>query len=247
VFEAGIWSGNWTSTQWTPVSANQCNYWTGNSTCLVTAPKTYVQTTSGNIGGCTTCALTAFSGAVGVGNAVVGVLFWNNSTPQNVTSVTDDKGNTYTLGPQLTDAPHTFRGQTFWRGNITNGPTTITATFSGPNGGFLAKADEYSGAAALTDPSDGNTGQLQAGPAIGADTITSGNITTTTTNDLIWGATAMSGSQTIATVGTGFTGRGSVAGYILTEDKNLPTATTTAATFNQVAVNSTLAWVVAIK
>jgi len=250
VFELGIWNGGWTTTQWTPVSANQCNYWTGNSTCAIGGtPKTFVQTIGNtNATTCSTCTLATLGAAVGVGNVVVGAMLINdNSTPSTVlTGVTDDKGNTYNIGTRIRDAGTGLSQQLFWRGNITNGPTVFTGTYSANIIAVLTKVTEYSGAATLTDPSDGTTGQEQSPPPATTDAVTSTNITTTVANDLIWGVSS-SMSGTLSTVGTGFTGRGNQANYLLVEDKNLVTAGTTAATYTWGGSGNTITQVIAIK
>jgi hypothetical protein len=151
-----------------------------------------------------------------------------------LTSVTDDQGNTYNTS-SLLDVPSSQWFAIFWLGNVTNAPTTITATFSGTNFFQAMIWDEYSGIAALTDPSDGHVGQVQASVAATTDAITSTGITTTVDGDLIYGAT-MSDSGIIPSAGTGFTAResGNAAGAgvaAMTEDLVQTTAGSVAATF----------------
>jgi hypothetical protein len=209
-------------------------------------PKTYVQSVGATSGSCSpTCSLTWAAGAVGSGHAVVGMLFWQ---PQSVTvaSVTDGMGNTYNLGTKVNDAGGTFSTQTVFLGNITNAPGNIIVNFSASNGGFLSKFDEYSGSAALSNPTDGAANQNQSPPPGTTDGTTSGNITTTVTNDLIWSATVnMSGNS--MTAGTGFTSRGNQGGFVFTEDKNLATAGTTAGTWTLGTTGNTITSVIAIK
>jgi len=253
VFELGIWNGGWTTTQWTPVSANQCNYWTGNSTCAIGGTvKTHVQTIGNTVGTCgTTCAIATFGSAVGSGNVVLGEILWNDQGTSSITvsSIVDDKGNSYVLGTKVHDSAATnLAAQSFWRGNVTGGPTTFTITFSAAGvTAVLAKVDEYSGAIPVTDPSDGNTGQLQAPPPGTTDGVTSGNITTTGTNDLIWSGTVnLNGVANLT--GTGFTLRSPCqANYICIEDKNLASPGTTAGTWTWPSSGSTITHVVAIK
>jgi hypothetical protein len=244
LLELGVWSGSFNSTQWAAVASNQCNYWMGNSTCSTTTPKTYVQSVGATSGTCSVCTLN-WSAAVGSGHAVVGMLFWQ---PQSVTitSVTDGMGNTYNLGTKVNDAGGTFSTQTVSLGNITNAPSNVIVNYSAANGGWIAKVDEYSGSAALSNPTDGAANQNQSPPPGTTDGTTSGNITTTVTNDLIWSATVnISGNS--MTAGTGFASRGNQGGFVFTEDKNLATAGTTAGTWTLGTTGNTITSVIAIK
>src|SRR5262249_4018833 len=155
-------------------------------------------------------ASATLSAAVGSGNTLVGSF---EAVPNGVavTSILDDKNNSYTTKDTIDDAADSFRMVQFVLGNITNGPITITITFGvgATNGNPVTIIlDEYSGVAALTDPTDGHAGVLRSAPGTGTDAITSPNITTTVNGDLIWGSCYDDNALTPApSSGTGFTQR----------------------------------------
>lgn len=134
----------------------------------------------------TTVAL-SFGVAVTSGNAVVGTLTYSQGTggADNFTTLQDDKGNSYTpLVGHFFDSTNTQYCSMFHLENITNGPITLTASFS-PGVGFRAMAmAEFSGVA-TSSAFDGATGQL-SGNSTATDAVTSGNITTTANGDLVY-------------------------------------------------------------
>src|SRR5262252_1507507 len=91
-----------------------------------------------------TTIVTAFSAAVGVGNTVCGFVTFAGSGPNIVSSVSDDKGNSYFFesGTLITGDGQNVTA--FHRSNITNAPTTITVTLSVSNGFFDMVIDEFS-------------------------------------------------------------------------------------------------------
>lgn len=177
--------------------------------------------------------------AVGSGNLVVGWCSWGSATLTVLTSVTDDKGNTYTISAKQADAANTQSVGFFFLGNITNGPTVFTANFS-PNQNFLQiGVDEYSGVLAAADPSDSHaiSAAVQTG-SVAADFLSSGNFTTAVNGDLIWGATVDTSTVALATGGTGYTRRTTNTSQCdsASEDKTQATAGSVAATFTAGAV-----------
>jgi hypothetical protein len=127
---------------------------------------------------------------VGSGNCVIGSLSWMPSGAMDIsalTSITDDKGNSYTIVDSLVDSTNHYALVTFIKWNITNAPSTITATFNN----FYQRQDlawaEYTGVAA-GDPRDGHSINLIPSVAATADAATSGNFTTTVANNRIWAA-----------------------------------------------------------
>ncbi len=150
---------------------------------------------------------------VGSGNCVLGGII---SVPNGITitSVQDDQGNTYTVKDSLNDATDSHQIFSFELGNITNAPHIITITFgSGSGNPVQVVIDEYSGALAVADPTDGHAIVLRTAPGTGANAITSTSITTTANGDLIYGICFDQGTATPAsTAGTSplpFTLRGS--------------------------------------
>ena len=193
-------------------------------------------------GGGTTLAL-AFPASVTSGNLVRGCVTWGSDATGSITlsSVTDDKGNAY-FKSSLIDTTVSQGFATFWLGNITNAPKTITATFSATNTFQGMNIEEWSGVAALSDPSDGHTGQIQSSvSSTAADAITSGTITTTQNGDLI-GADTMDDGGVIPSAGTGFTlqesDNASGAGVSqASESMTQTTAGAVAGTFTQATAN----------
>ncbi len=193
-------------------------------------------------------SLAASGAVVGSGNAVVGSFSIDSSGGGDIVSVTDDKGNTYTVVDNVNDATNVQRFCSFVLGNITNGPATITV-------GSTSKSfrtvtwEEISGVAALSDPRDGHGGQLQTAPGTSSNGVTSGSVTTTVNGDLIWGATCNSSDGTVPSVGSGFAaGTGDSDGAIIvTENRTQTTAGAVAATFTAASNVHFITLVMALK
>lgn len=188
---------------------------------------------AGAAGPAATVAVT-LGAAVGSGNSLCGWVSWGSNTLTTLTSVTDDKGNTYTISDKFPDNANVQSGAMFFLGNITNGPTIITAHFS-PNQNFLQiGADEYSGVLAATNPSDGHSvcAAVQTG-STATDFLSSGSFTTAVNGDLIYGVTMDTFNATLATAGTGYTQRqtSTAQSDTTSEDKVQSTAGSVAATF----------------
>jgi Peptidase family C25/Concanavalin A-like lectin/glucanases superfamily/Domain of unknown function (DUF2341)/Propeptide_C25 len=106
--------------------------------------------------------------------------------PAVVSSVVDDKGNTYrrALGP-TNWGPSPDRMYTYYAKNITGGSATITVSLSGgsSNGWIELFASEYRGIDA-TDPLD----QSSEATGSGGNPMASGTLTTTSPDELLYGA-----------------------------------------------------------
>lgn len=171
---------------------------------------THVQgvATNAAISGGNTLSIT-FGSALTTGNTVVGAI---KAVPNGITiSSISDGTNTYVQKDSLASngSKEYF---TFELGNITGGQTTITVTFgSGSGNPAEAVADEYSGAIAAADPTDGHAIVQRLSPGTGTNAITSSSITTTVNGDLIYGVVFDEGHSTpIPSAGTSpltFTGR----------------------------------------
>jgi len=203
----------------------------------------YVQSGSASANGVgeTTVAVT-LTNPVGSGNLVCGIVQFGASAG-SLTSVTDDKGNTYTLQRTITDSTNNNKLVSFWRANITNGPITVTANLGGY---YLYRAmaiHEVSGIVAAS-ALDVETGQLQTNPGTGTNGCTSGNVLTTVNGDYVFGA-VVNISQLRAiphwNAGTGFGKReekGSTSlADICTEDLVQGSSGLVAATFTQLTNN----------
>jgi hypothetical protein len=174
-----------------------------------------------------------FSSAVTSGNTVVGGVSWGTAN-NDLTSVTDDKGNTYNIVRTVSDSGNGQTQATFYLANITNAPTVITANFTNTPAYRAITATELSGVA--TTPLDGQTGQLQSAPGTGTDAITSLTITPTQNGDYIYGVTFDTSTHNIPSAGTNFTslasvGDGATTQSGLSEGLVQGTAASIAATF----------------
>jgi uncharacterized repeat protein (TIGR01451 family) len=175
----------------------------------------------------------AFASPVTAGHLLV-VWVWYNSATQSVATVTDTLGNVYAkaVGPTTgSGAMASWRQELWYAKNSVGGSVTVAATFTGS---FAAEkaitAHEYAGADP-TAPLDGATGA-----AVSGTNVATGAVTTTASNELIFGAALMQGA---GTAGAGFTQRSSIASNV-SEDKVVSTPGSYTATF----VNSSQAAIV---
>lgn len=191
---------------------------------------------------------------VGNGNCICGYVSWDTSTGANLSSVTDDKGNTYNLESAATDTGNNQSMGAFSRTNITNAPQTITATLSVGADSFSVLLDEFSGGSTTSaDERDGaaHGGQWQSSPGTAADGVTSGTFTTSVNGDLLWGGTVVPPSTQIASNGTAFSTGTQQTGPFYSGQSEYRTQATagsgTAATFTQATNNSRLTFLISIK
>jgi hypothetical protein len=165
---------------------------------------TNTQTTQ-ETSGSGTSAQVSFASAVTSGNIVCVFAFCNNvSVTNTITSVVDDKGNTYSYVNDVgvTGVSGTWNTAIFWSGaRLTNGPITITVNNSVSQGNLWINIDEFTPPAGTigTDTS-GGTGSDPSTPT----TATTSAFTTTKAGDLIYAATFNASAAT--TAGAGFTG-----------------------------------------
>jgi hypothetical protein len=143
--------------------------------------------------------------AVTSGNAICGMV--GHDSAATLTSVTDDKSNTYNLETSVVDTTNSERVTAFSLGNITNGPSTITANISSSVGARSLIADEFSGILAASNPRDSTAhgGLWNSSPGTGANGVTSGTFTTATNGDLLYGATANDSGDDTGTLTAGTT------------------------------------------
>lgn len=174
-----------------------------------------------------------FGISVTSGDCIVGVVLWG-STTNNLSGVTDSKGNTYTVLDTVTNVDGQS-ASSFCLGNITNGPISVTANFSASDSNLVLICDEYSGGLASSNPVDVHHGQSQSRPGTGTNAVSSGAATTTQNGDLIYGgAFDLSGASTTYTAGTGFALRTADTGlsrHGQSEDETQASAGSVAATF----------------
>lgn len=168
--------------------------------------------------------------AIASGNTVVVEVGWSSTAGDTVTGITDNQGNTYTLSDLARETSVGYSYQTAYRANITNAPTTITATLSASRTFAAITIQEYSGFLG-SSPLDGHAMQAQQNPGTGANAISSGNATPTTNGCLIFGATVNVNGTAAVGYGTGYTGRDNFSNTFESEDKTQAAAAATAATF----------------
>ena len=176
------------------------------SAAAVAAPAR-VQGNGANIGatGATSFGVT-LTATVTSGDTIVGAVSYESSA--TLTSVTDDKGNTYNLETAVTD---TGNGQTttgFSLSNITNAPQTLTAAFNKNTFSISIVGDEFSGiATASSDQRDSTAhgGQAQSSPGTATNGVTSGSFTTATNGDLLYAVTANDTGDDTGTLAAGTT------------------------------------------
>ena len=149
-----------------------------------------------------------FANATTAGNAIVAYVIWSNNGP---VAVTDSRGNAFTAVSNPVIWGNGYSAQVFYSTGIAGGSDTVTAAFRDAVGPFgVIYVHEYSGIDAA-NPVDATTA------AVGASTtLNSGNISTTSANDLIFGAGVS--DNTVTNAGNGFIARSFAFGNI-TEDR----------------------------
>jgi hypothetical protein len=170
----------------------------------------------------------AYPAAQTAGDLNVVVVGWNDTTT-TVQSVKDSVGNTYNLAIGPTAAAGLSQS-IYYAANITGGSNTVTVTFSQAAPFPDVRILEYRGVTAL-DAKVGATGN--------STSASSGAATTTSANELIFGADMVATLTTAA--GTGFTSRIiTVPDGDIAEDKVVTTAGSNTAT---ATLNAAGAWV----
>ncbi|MGA9800313.1 MAG: IPT/TIG domain-containing protein, partial [Terriglobales bacterium] len=175
-------------------------------------------------------ATVTYPSAQTAGNLNVLAVGWNDTT-STVTGVTDSQGNTYVLaiGPTTGSG---LRQSIYYAKNIAAGSNTVTVKFNQAAAAVDLRAMEYNGLDA-TNPLD-----ITAGASGTGTTANSGTATTTSANELIFGAGMTAGGFTGA--GTGFISRIITATDAdIAEDQTVSTTGTYGAT----AVGSNSKWV----
>src|SRR6516162_7055538 len=169
---------------------------------------------TGNAEGCTATSCGVSLTSTNAGDLIVLGVFVRNST--SVSSVLDTQGNQYTLiGSPQTWSPYGFVQRLYYAKNIKGGADTATVTLSGIT--YLeVYLYEYSGLD-TSSPLD-----VSATPHTGNSlTGTSGHLTTTNANDLLF-AFFQSDNNVTNTAGSGFTGRVfSVGDYPLNKKRDV--------------------------
>jgi glycosyl hydrolase family 16/IPT/TIG domain-containing protein len=198
-----------------------------NTTLLASGP-TFVQVKSAVTTSGSSVAAT-YPAAQTAGNLNVVAVMWGDVTSA-VSSVTDTRGNTYTLAVGPTRA-NGLTSAIYYAKNIAAGSNTVTVSFNQSAGWPNINVMEYSGLD-TTNPLDVVSTASGSGT-----TANSGSATTTVANELIVGAG--NPVTTFTAAGTGFTNRiiNSFGG--ISEDKIV----TSAGSYNATATLTSGGWV----
>src|SRR6266852_8182172 len=136
----------------------------------------------------------AYPGAQTIGNLNVVVVGWNDTT-STVQSVTDSVGNAYSLAIGPTSGTG-LRQSIYYAANIKGGSNTVMVTLNQSAQYPDVRILEYQGVSAV---------DVTAGASGNSRTANSGAATTTTANELIFGAATV--ATTVKGAGSGFTSR----------------------------------------
>ena len=186
----------------------------------------FVQVANTTLNTSNTSVTINYASAQSAGDLNVVIVGWEVAT-SDVSSVTDTKGNTYTLavGPTRDTSQSV---SIYYAKNIaaaTAGANTVTVTFNASVFGADVRIAEYSGID-TSAPFDVANGASGSGTA-----LSSGSMTTTTANEVIVGGNVLANSTTA--VGSGFTSRVQTThGHIL-EDRIVTATGSYAATATQ--------------
>jgi chitodextrinase len=142
------------------------------------------------------------------GNTIVVYVIWNNA---DSVALTDSRGNTFVnVGAPVTWGTG-YSAQIFYAANILGGADTVTAAFQTPVTAFgVVYVHEYTGIRVI------NPVDITTSASGSSASLNSGTATTTSANDLIFGAGVSDNAVTAA--GSGFISRDVAYGNI-TEDR----------------------------
>jgi chitodextrinase len=188
------------------------------TTAPAAMPPSFVQISHNQISSGTSTPVN-FSIATRPGNTIVVYVIWNNT---GAAAVTDSAGNPFTAVTAPVSWGAGYSAQVFYATNIIGGSDTVTASFQTPVTNFgVVYAHEYSG----IDPN--NPVDVTVAASGSSATMNSGSATTTSANDLIFGAGVSDNNVNAA--GSGFISRDLAYGNI-TEDRTAATIGSYAAT-----------------
>ena len=185
---------------------------------LPQAPPSFVQAKQSLISNGTNVSA-AFNTATAAGHTIVAYVIWSNT---GSVTLTDSRGDTFVSvgNPVIWGGSHS--AQVFYATGIVGGTDTVTAAFRNAVSSFgILYVHEYAGIS-TTNPVD----VTAAGTGASA-LLNSGNITTTSANDLLFGAGVSDNAVTSA--GSGYVARSLAFGNI-TEDRVGASAGTYSAT-----------------
>ena len=197
----------------------------------------FVQSKSLSAPGTATTIAVTWTSNTTTGNLICLFVTYLSSTV-TVSSVADSQTNTYTqVDFDDNTNGRTDRTYTFYAKNITGGATpTVTVTFSGSVNATLI-VHEVSGCD-TSSPLD----QHKIVPpgyfsSTSTDALSTGNVTTTTDGQYIWGVNSSLGYTSTFVAGTNYTGRETGAGGTCSEDRVQTSAGAIAVTFTMTSAS----------
>jgi hypothetical protein len=176
----------------------------------------------------TTCAATFASNVTSGDQLGAGVLWLPTTVTLNTITATCTTGNWTLLNNPTTDGVVQKGAQGTSTANTT-ASCTITANFSGAVAGAKILAVEVSGSSSGADTA--NTAMQGSYFTTATDNVSSGNVTPSVSNTLLWGWTLGTNGATVFTAGTGFTGHYTFAGDGMSETATMGSPTPVTATF----------------
>jgi hypothetical protein len=196
--------------------------------CSVTtlAQPAHVQTKSKIVAGASSSINLSFASSSTAGNLIVLHLTWDKPS-RTVNTISDTKGNTYHLIGAETTWGTTYKSALYYAYNINAGatPLSITATLSGAvTNLYEMYISEYSNVLTTSDPLDQKKITASSGSS-----VSSGAVTTTATDELIYGVAI--GESVPLNGGAGFNVRSTDQSNIV-EDKTGVTAGAYSASFS---------------
>ncbi len=194
----------------------------------------------------------SFAVTVTSGNNVRGWCQWGSAIASEFVSVSDDKGNSYTISDKILGTTNSQSLGSFHAENLTNAPKTITVHYGQANEpGCAIIIEEWSGEDNSGTAINAHGGQRQVSPGTTTDAVTTGNITTNVDGCNICGTAGdVAGTSTALAVGTGYTISDDDYANIkdISEHKTQATQGAVAATFTMTtASNEVLSAVMAAK
>ena len=181
-----------------------------------------------------------------IGDYVVGMVGWSGFG-ENISTLVDDLGNTYTLQNKVSDTTNSQAGQSFYGRVTVAGTPLITVTFTTARTFRRIIVAAYSGLTA-TGAADGTVGSWQSAPGINTDAVTSTAITPTVDGDLIVAYHQNTSSSTgHISAGTNFTRRNALEAIIALEDLIQTTVASIAGTFTIAIDHASVTHVAAFK
>src|SRR6266403_2241207 len=215
----------------TSCSGTNANYGYANYTAVAIGSNSFVQGNSGpsTIQSSNSSVAVSYLNPQTAGNLNIVVVGWGDTT-SSISSITDTQGNTYTpaVGPTSTTG---LQQSIYYAKNIIGGSNKVTVTFNQAAAYPDVRVLEYSGAD-TTNPLD-----VTAGASGTWLTGNSGSATTTSANDLVFGAGMTFDIYNAA--GSGYTNRVITNFGDIAEDKSV---TSTGSYNATAAMRASAAW-----